>query len=320
MDFLALAVLTEAVGAGSLAAAARRLRIAPLAATRSLAGLERELGVRLLHRTTRSLTLTDEGQLFLAHARTLLEEHDAALASVRPASAGASGLLRLTASTAFGRKVVAPAVASFMKAHPALQVDLLLTDSVLDLVSEGLDLGVRIAALSDTGLVARRLAANSRSLFASPDYLAAAGRPVRLPDLETHQLLAVSGQTHWTFTASDSPVRARVSGRFTANTIEGIHQACVGGLGIALLSHWEVADELAAGILVEVDLVDAAPEALAIWAVYPTRRMIPAKVGLFVRFLALRLSAVETDRSGSQPALEGASRSRTVQAAPGGSR
>ncbi|SFV05407.1 DNA-binding transcriptional regulator, LysR family [Methylobacterium sp. 174MFSha1.1] len=291
MDFLALAVLTEAVSAGSLAAAARRLHITPMAATRSLSGLERALGVRLLHRTTRSLSLTDEGQVFLAHAQALLEERDAALASVRPADAGATGRLRLTASTAFGRKVVAPALVGFMRAQPEVRVDLVLTDRVVDLVGEGLDLGIRIATLSESSLVARRLATSPRGLFATPGYLAAAGTPARAADLAAHECLALAGADHWALGPAGQQTSVRVAGRFTANTIEGLHQACLGGLGIALLSRWDVAEEVARGLLAEVRLEEGEPEPLAIWAVYPTRRMVPAKVRLFIRFLAERLEA-----------------------------
>lgn len=289
MDFLALSVLTEAVSAGSLAAAARRLHITPMAATRSLSGLERALGVRLLHRTTRSLSLTDEGQVFLAHAQALLEERDAALASVRPAGAGATGRLRLTASTAFGRKVVAPALVGFMRAQPEIRVDLVLTDRVVDLVGDGLDLGIRIATLSQSSLVARRLAGSPRGLFATPGYLAAAGTPARAADLAAHECLALAGADHWALGPAGQRTSVRVAGRFTANTIEGLHQACLGGLGIALLSRWDVAEELARGLLAEVRLEEGAPEPLTIWAVYPTRRLVPAKVRLFIRFLAERL-------------------------------
>lgn len=285
MEFLALSVFCEAASAGSLASAARRLRIAPMTATRSLAALETELGVRLMHRTTRSLTLTDEGQAFLSHAKALLEEREAALASVRPATTGAAGTLRLTASSAFGRKVVAPALATFMHAHPAVRVDLTLSDSLIDLVSEGLDLGIRIAELGDSDLVAIPLADNPRGLFAAPEYLTSAGTPTRLAELGAHECLTISGTSHWIFTERERSVSRKIAGRFRANTIEGIHQACVAGLGIARLSRWEVAAEVASGALQEVRLADTSLQALTIWAVYPTRRMLPAKVRLFVKHL-----------------------------------
>jgi DNA-binding transcriptional LysR family regulator len=291
MDFLTLSVFVEAAGAGSLAAAARRLRIAPMAATRHLAALEKELGVRLMHRTTRSLALTNEGQTFLPHAQALLEEHDAALASMRQAASGASGLLRVTASSSFGRKVLAPAAVAFMKANPDVRVDLLLTDSVVDIVSEGLDLAVRIAKLSDTSLIARRLAPNPRGLFASPEYLRARRPPSTLADLRNHECLAIMGTTHWSFSGPDRTAAVKIDGRFTASTIEGVYQACIGGLGIALLSEWMAKEGLASGALAEVRLTDAAPEMLAIWAIYPTRRMVPAKVRLFIDALSSALNS-----------------------------
>ena len=291
MDVLMLSVFVEAAGAGSLAAAARRLRIAPMAATRHLAALEKELGVRLMHRTTRSLALTDEGLTFLPHAQAVLEEHEAALASVRRATSGASGLLRVTASSAFGRKVLAPAAVAFMKANPDVRVDLLLTDSVVDIVGEGLDLAVRIAKMSDSSLIARRLAANPRGLYASPDYLGRSKPPATLADLRSHECLAITGTTHWSFSASDRTATVKIGGRFTASTIEGVHQACIGGLGIALLSEWMAREGLLSGALEEVRLTDAAPEMLTIWAVYPTRRMVPAKVRLFIDALWDALSA-----------------------------
>ena len=171
MEFSALAVLVETASSGSLAAAARRLRITPMAATRSLSGLEQELGVRLLHRTTRALALTEEGQAFLPHAQALLEARDAAQASVGPATGNAAGLLRLTSSVAFGRKVVAPVIAEFMRNNPAVNVDLLMTDSVVDIIPAGIDLAIRIAKLTDSSLVARELAPNPRGLFATSGYL-----------------------------------------------------------------------------------------------------------------------------------------------------
>ncbi len=277
--------------AGSLAAAARRLRVTPMVATRSLAALEGELGVRLLHRTTRSLALTDEGQTFLVHAQALLEEHDAALASVQSADAEATGRLRLTASSAFGRKVVAPALVGFMRRNPRIEVDLLLTDTIVDPVGAGLDLAIRIAPLADTSLIARRLADNPRGLFASPTYLAERGSPRSMSDLRGHECLTISGTNHWAFDRQGRAASATIGGRFSANTIEGIHQACLGGLGLALLSYWEVADELRTGDLVEVTLSDARPDTIAIWAVYPTRRLVPGKVRLFIDYLTGHLAA-----------------------------
>ncbi len=288
MDFCALSVLVEAQAAGSLAGAARRLRIAPMTATRSLAELEAELGVRLVHRTTRALALTSEGMAFLPHAQKLLDAREAALASVRP-SEGAAGLLRLTASVAFGRKIVAPVVVGFMRDNPEVAVDLLMTDDVVDIVPAGIDLAVRIAKLSDSGLVARELAANPRRLLASVDYIKRHGIPRTLGELGQHSCLAITGTTHWAFRTDDRLVNRKITGRFTANSIEGLLQICLGGLGIANLSAWFVEAELAGGTLREVRLADAEPEPLSVWAVYPTRVMVPPKVRLFIDALAASL-------------------------------
>lgn len=290
MDWLGLSVLSEVAAGHSLAEAARRLQITPMSATRLLSALEKELGVRLVHRTTRAVALTAEGQVFLPHAKALLEMRAAAHASVRPASRGASGLLRLSTSIAFGRKIVAPFLVTFMRDNPAVKVDLLMTDTLVDVIQEGLDLAVRIADLTDSSsLTARRLAANPRALLASAEYLERNGTPRTLDDLRKHDCLTISHTTHWSFKTVGGLSRTKVSGRFSANSIEGLLQACIGGLGIANLSAWFVQDELRSGLLKNVDLVDGAPEQLGVWAVYPTSRMVPAKVRLFIDALGSHL-------------------------------
>lgn len=282
MELSDLAVFVEAVRAGSLAAAGRRLGINAMAASRRLAALETELGIRLVHRTTRSLSPTAEGETFLPHAQAMLDEQANALAALRPSTSGVSGQLRVTVSAAFGRKVVAPMIAPFMRDNPELQVDLLLTDDQVDIVAQGIDVAIRIAKLRDNHLVARRLADNPRRLVASPAYLCAAGTPGVLAALPDHACLPASGTSHWIFNRNGKTVRQRVTGRFTASSVEALHQACLGGLGIANLSAWDVEDDLGSGRLREIRLADAEPEPLAIWAVYPTARMVPAKVRAFV--------------------------------------
>ncbi len=289
MDIPALAVLIEAANGGSLAAAARRLGISPLMATRRLAGLEADVGARLIHRTTRALSLTPEGEALLPFAQAILENAAEARASVRPAACGASGLLRLTASPAFGRKIVAPVVAGFLRDNPAVTVDLLLTDGLVDIVAHGIDLAIRIAPLKDSGLIARRLATNPRGLYATPGYFAEHGRPEQIADLAHHQCLMISGTTHWPFVSGTRTARARVQGRFTANSVEGLHQICLAGLGIAMLSTWDVREEVEDGRLETLTLADGAPEQLPIWAVHPSSRFVPPKVRLFVSALEAAL-------------------------------
>lgn len=288
MDLPSLAVLVEAASAGSLAAAARRLGIPALTATRRLAALEADVGVRLMQRTTRALSLTPEGEALLPFAQAMLENEAAARASLRPAAAGASGLLRITASAAFGRKVVAPVVGAFLRANPQVSVDLLLTDSLVDVVAEGIDLAIRIAILRDSGLIARRLADNRRILCAAPGYLERHGRPTVVADLARHQCLALSGTTHWSFVGN---ARARVQGRFSCNSIEGVRALCLAGHGIAMLSDWDVRQDLAEGRLAVVPLAEGEPEPLGIWALHPSHRFVPPKVRLFVAALETALRA-----------------------------
>lgn len=284
MDTADLALFVQAAASGGLSEAARRLGVSPAAASRRLAALEGRLGARLMHRTTRSLSLTPEGEAFLPHAQAVLEAEAAARESLAPlGSRRVSGLLRVTAPAAFGRKVVGPLMPRFVAAHPELRVDLQLTDSVVDIVAAGIDVAVRIGQPRDSSLIARRLAANRRVLCAAPSYLVRAGAPRTLRDLARHECLPLSGVARWTFVDADGRAReARVSGRFASSSVEALHAACLGGLGLTLLSEWDVAEELADGRLVEIALDAGLPQELAIWAIYPTSRLVPPKVRAFV--------------------------------------
>ncbi|QZP07628.1 LysR family transcriptional regulator [Caenibius sp. WL] len=290
MNFDALNLLIETTTAGSLAEAARRLRLSPMKATRLISALEEELGTRLLHRTTRALSLTDDGRAFLPHARALIEERSAALASVRGAGAGPTGLLRISASLAFGRQVIAPLAVEFMQNWPDAQIDLRLSDTVVDIVAEGIDLAIRIAELRDSELIARRIADNPRLLVAAPSYIERFGTPASLQDLERHECLTNNATTHWPFRLKSESRAIRIKGRFTANSIDAIHEACRGGLGIACLSDWDVAADLRSGALRVIAIEDATIEPLAIWAVYASRHMVPAKVRFFIDALARKLN------------------------------
>lgn len=283
-------VFVEAVQVGSLAGAARRLSLTAMAASRSLNNLETELGVRLVHRTTRALSPTRDGEVFLPHAQALLEGRDNAMAALRPEGASLAGHLRITTSAAFGRTVATPMLCAFMDEHPALHVDLLMTDEQVDIVGQGIDVAIRIAPLKDNRLVARRLADSPRVLCAAPAYLDGHGTPRRLADLAAHNCLVTTGTTHWAFSVDEKSVRQRIAGRYTASSLEGLQAACAGGMGVANLSRWYVDAALQHGLLQQIVLEDAQPESLAIWAVYPTARMVPAKVRRFIEALEQHLA------------------------------
>lgn len=291
IDLNDVAVLVEAVAAGSLAGAARRLGIGPMVASRRLAALEDELGVRLVHRTTRALSLTPEGEAFWPYAQTLLENATDGRAAVRPAASGAAGRLRVTSSVPFARKVVAPMMGGFLRDNPALEVELVASDAVVDIVAQGLDLAIRIAPLRDSTLIARRVAPNPRLLVASPAYLALRGTPRRVAELADHDCLTTPGTGHWSFTGPAGPLRQRVRGRFTATSIDALQEACIDGLGLTIIADWNVRDDLATGRLRLVTLEDGAPEPLTIWAIHPTTRFVPPKVRLFVAALEAHLGA-----------------------------
>lgn len=267
MDTQDLAVFVQAAASGSLSEAARRLGITPAAASRRLAALEAYLGARLLHRTTRSVTLTGEGEAFLLHAQAVLDAESAGRAALANGQDEAAGLLRVTAPANFGRKVVAPLVAPLLAAHPKLRVELHLTDSLVDIVAEGMDLAIRIARLRDSALIARKLGESPVLLCAAPAYLARVGTPRHLADLEAHECLALGGGAYWTFELGGKPRQVRVAGRFGSNSLEAVREACLGGAGLALFSAWDVAEELANGTLVSVTLDAVPPQELAIWAV-----------------------------------------------------
>lgn len=289
MELANLEVFVEAVGQGNLSAAGRRLGLTPVAASRRLAALEGDLGVRLVHRTTRSLSLTPEGEAFLPHAEAILGHAAEGRAAVTPGEVGATGVLRITASVPFGRKVVTPMLARFLDSHPHLRAELRLSDAVLDVAAEGIDVALRIGQLRDNRLIGKRLADNPRALYAAPGYLARAGTPETMADLRAHQCLTVAGTTHWTFAQRDRPARQPVSGRFTADSIDALHRASVEGMGIVMLSRWNVAPDLDAGRLVEISLADASVPDQGIWGVMPTSRQVPAKVRLFLDAFAVHL-------------------------------
>ncbi|MCA1407800.1 LysR family transcriptional regulator [Ensifer sp. IC3342] len=289
-----VAVFTVAAGAGSLSEAARRLGLTPMIATRRLASLERSLGVRLMHRTTRSLSLTPEGESFLAYAQALVETEQQALARLRGEDKGAAGLLRVSAPVAFSIKVIAPLIPPLLDTNPELRISLDMSDSMPDLVSSGTDLAIRIARLKDSSLIAKKLANNPRSLVASPAYLEKYGTPRMAGDLANHHCLPLYGVTHWTVLSAGVETSLRLQSRFSSTSIEGCHAACLAGAGIALLSDWNIADDLKSGRLLRVTLADAEPETLAIWAVYPTSRLVPPKVRIFIDELVSALSGLKS--------------------------
>lgn len=290
MDLSDVALFCSIVTTGSLSAAGRLSGHAPMAVSRRLAALETELGVRLLHRTTRAVALTADGETFLPFARAMLEAREAAAAAFVERHEGLSGVLRVTAPNRIGRALVVPLAVRLMAENPLLQVDLTFSDSIVDIVASGIDVALRVATLQTSDLVAVRLADNPRILCAAPSYLAARGSPQRLADIDDHACLTLHAMDAWPFSREGRPFAKRVGGRLAANSVDAVREACLAGAGLALLTYWDVAQDLADGALVALNLTDAEPELLAIWAVLPTRQHLPARVRHFLDALKAALS------------------------------
>lgn len=287
MDGRGLEVFICAVRKGSLSAAAKHLKLTSMSTTRRLVALEEELGVRLLHRTSRSLALTPEGEAFLPFATEILDTQEAARAILSPTEGGATGLLRVTAPVTLGRKRIMPIIPQLLEENPRLRIELDLNDAMVDIAASGVDLAIRIAPLKDSGLIARRLVDNPKLVYAAPAYLERYGAPRTIEDLGNHECLTWTNVTHWQFVIDGKERSVRVSGRFSASSVDGFLSACVAGLGLAQLSAWDAQDDVAEGRLVPVPIAGASPRDLAIWAVFPSRRQVLPKLRVFLdRFQA----------------------------------
>ena len=273
---------------GSLTAAAHADGVAPAVIGRRIDALEEHLGVKLLVRTTRRITLTHEGSAFLEDCQRLLADLANAEASVSAGGVKASGHLRITAPAGFGRRHVAPLVPAFIDQHPDVSVSLNLSDRVVDIVNESFDCAVRVGDLPDSSLVSVRLADNRRLCVAAPAYLQRAGVPATPADLMHHQCLTLSSdasQTRgWAFEVDGEVTHLRPSGRLDCSDGQVLHDWCLHGLGIAWRSTWEVEADVASGRLQEVLASFAAPPN-GIYAVFPQRKHLPLRVRLWIDFV-----------------------------------
>jgi DNA-binding transcriptional LysR family regulator len=276
------------VARGSLTAAARAEGVAPAIMGRRLDALEERLGVKLLVRTTRRIALTHEGSAFLEDCQRLLADLANAEASVSAGGVKASGHLRVTAPAGFGRRHVAPLVATFHEHHADVSITLNLSDRVVDLAGEGFDCAVRVGDLPDSSLVSVRLADNRRLCVATPRYLKQHGTPQHPNELARFDCLTLSSdasQTRgWAFRVDGELVYLKPGGPLDCSDGQVLHDWCLAGYGLAWRSTWEVESEIAAGRLVAV-LEDFAAPPNGIYAVFPQRRHLPLRVRLWIDFL-----------------------------------
>ena len=273
---------------GSMAAAALTQDVTPVMIGRRINALEARLGVKLLHRSTRRIAVTEQGAVFMEQCKKALGELDRAELLVAGGRHKATGHLIVSAPAAFGRKHVAPHAPDFLRANPDVRCSFNLTDRVVDLVREGYDVGIRIGGAIDPNFVAIRLASNKRVVCGTPAYFAKHGVPRTLDDLERHNCLAFNlqggQQRGWYFQQNGKAVTVKVSGNLDCNDGELLHRWMGEGLGLGWRSTWEIQPELESGALMTV-LDDYALPDYDILAVYPQQRPVPAKIRFFIEHL-----------------------------------
>jgi len=286
--FKELSTFVDVAQRGSLSAAAREEGITPAMVGRRIDQLEERLGVKLFKRSTRKVTLTPEGGTFYEDCYRILAELRSAEDALSVGAKSASGRLILTAPTAFGRKHIAPHLAAFIAEHPNLAITLHLSERMVDLKNERFDLAIRIADMKSADLIAAKLARNHRVVCGSPVYFKRSGKPRSLADLAKHNCLVTSTEDGvadtWSFQDKGKSVVSKVSGNLQCNDGEVLTRWAIAGEGLAWRSAWEVSEEVKRGRLVTV-LDEFAIPGNNIYAVYPERRLLPAKVKFFIEFL-----------------------------------
>lgn len=285
-----LDIFSRVVTSGSMSAAGRALGLSPAVISKRIKRLEERLGTRLLQRTTRQISLTEAGQGFHERILGILAGIEEAEAFVSGRAGAMKGILRVSAPTSFGRMHVAPHLKGFMEANPELVVNLVLTDEFSDIVGEGLDLAIRIGELQDSSLVARRLAPVRRLLVAAPCYLQRHGVPETIADLALHACIPPhglpNGQDAWRLEGPEGPAVFRPQGTLITNSSEVVREAVIAGMGIALRSTWDIGAELSDGRLVQVLPQYEGSRNVVLSAIYASRQFLPAKVRVFIDYLA----------------------------------
>jgi DNA-binding transcriptional LysR family regulator len=283
-----MSVFTKIVASGSLSAAARDLGVSTAVVSRRLAALESRLGVRLVNRTTRRLALTDEGAGYHEACTRILAEIEDADAAATARRVEPQGVLRVALPASFGHKHIAPLVPPFAARYPKIQLVFSLSDRTVNMIEEGYDLAIRIGELEDSSLAARKLAPNRRVVCASPEYLRKHGTPQTPEELNRHNCLTTNDlQMNWEYKGPDGRRGSvKVSGHYACDNWEVLREWALAGLGIALKSTWDVRLQLEGGLLVPILPGYDFGTDVAIYAVYPHRRYLPAKTRVFIDYLA----------------------------------
>ncbi len=285
-----LRLFVQVADEGSFSAAARSTRTTPSAVSRQISRLEEDLGTRLLQRTTRQQVLTETGEVYLRHARQIVEDVDEARRAVSQLSSAPSGVLRITAEADLAVTLLSPMLPDFLRLHPDLRVQLVPSATLEDLISRGIDVAIRVGHLEDSSLIARRLTTSRSLLVASPEFLVRNGvpaHPEELSKLSCMSFHAGSGQRTWQFKSPDGILEVPISGRIQAGNLTFLKEAAKSGLGVAMLPTWAVRGELESETLVPIlPGFPLEPSATPISAVYPSGRYLANKVRVFVEYLS----------------------------------
>jgi DNA-binding transcriptional LysR family regulator len=289
MDRLAaIEIFIRVVDSGSFSATARHFDIGQPAVSKAVAQLEEWLGVKLLLRSTRSLTPTESGQSFYLRAKRAVEEADEAVLAARGAAAGLTGKLRISAAVCFARLHIVPRLPEFLDQHPDLDLELVLDDRNIDLVDEGIDLALRMGDLADSNMTARRIGEARRRVIGTPAYFKTHGRPMAPSDLLAHRAVIytrdLDGGEDWTFGKDTAELSVKLPSHMKISATEGLRAAVFTGMGLAVASEWAFSPELKSGA-VESVLDDWFLPTVPLSAVYPTGRMASSKARQFTAFV-----------------------------------
>ncbi|MGM0554894.1 MAG: LysR substrate-binding domain-containing protein [Myxococcota bacterium] len=290
----AMEMFVQTVEQGSFAAAGRSLGVGASAVSKQVAGLEEELETRLLHRTTRSISLTDEGEYYLQECRGILRRVNVARDTVSALADQTRGKLRVSAPPTLGQLWLSSVIGEFRKAYPSIRVQALLTDEVIDVVDDQYDVAIRVGELADSSMIGRRLADNQYCVCVAPEYLDRAGTPgspEELVDFDCITSIRYEPLRRWAFTQNGSTTTVDVTGSVSTNSYALMLSAVLGGEGIARLPLYAVADRIESGAL--VTLFDGAvPPNGGIWALYPSRRLLPKRTESFLEFVGERVAGL----------------------------
>ncbi|MBT3305841.1 MAG: LysR family transcriptional regulator [Alphaproteobacteria bacterium] len=283
-----MAVFVRVAETGNFSASARALKLTPSAVSKLIGRLEDRLGARLLHRTTRRVSLTEEGRTFYQHCTPILAAIDEAEQAITQLHGEPRGLLKVNASTYFAREHIEPLIPDFLARYPELRIQLTLSEQFVDLIEEEVDVAIRIGQLPDSTLIARKLGSAQRMVVGSPSYLALHGTPRNPDELKDHNCIILSTATslnQWEFKGPDGPRRIEVRGNFETNNAVALHNAALGGIGLVRAGNFTVAKDIRAGRLVTVLADFEATTQTNVYAVYPHNRHLSPKVRVFVDML-----------------------------------